>query len=43
MFLLSITGIVTALLVDGFIDIIASLALGSTLIISAWYAFKHKR
>ncbi|GHE88991.1 hypothetical protein [Thalassotalea profundi] len=43
MFILSLTGIITALLVDGLIDIFASLTLASTLIVTAWYALKQKR
>ncbi|BDF94064.1 MULTISPECIES: hypothetical protein [unclassified Pseudoalteromonas] len=40
LFILSITGIVAALLVDGEIDLLASLALASTLIVTAWYILK---
>jgi len=42
LFILSMTGIITALVGEGIVDLIASLALGSTLVVTAAYIKKNK-
>lgn len=43
MFLLSLAGIFVALLVDGLTDVLASLALASTVGVLAWFALRGTR
>lgn len=43
LFLISLAGLVWALLVDGFSDAFAGLAVAVSLLVPAWYILRHKR